>query len=126
MITISSSGSFANTERFLTRMSHGSIMRTLESYGQQGVDALSSATPIRTGLAASSWYYLVENNRSWYSITWCNNDTENGGAPVVVLIQYGHSTRNGGYVAGYDFINPAIRPVFDQIASEVWREVTNS
>jgi hypothetical protein len=101
-------------------------MRTLETYGQQGVDALASATPIRTGLAASSWYYLVENNNSWYSITWCNNDTENGGAPVVVLIQYGHSTRNGGYVAGYDFINPAIRPVFDQIASEVWREVINS
>jgi hypothetical protein len=126
MITISSSGSFANTERFLSRTSRGSIMRTLETYGQQGVDALASATPIRTGLAASSWYYLVENNNSWYSITWCNNDTENGGAPVVVLIQYGHSTRNGGYVAGYDFINPAIRPVFDQIASEVWREVINS
>lgn len=125
MITITSKGSFANTERFLKAMSRGSILRTLESYGQQGVSALSAATPQDTGLAAGSWYYIVENNRSWYSITWCNSDTENG-PPVVILIQYGHGTRNGGYVQGYDFINPAIRPVFDRIAEDVWKVVKSA
>jgi hypothetical protein len=122
MITITSKGSFANTDRFLKAMSRGSILRTLESYGQQGVQALAAATPVDTGLAESSWYYIVENNHGWYSITWCNNDTE-GGPPVVILLQYGHGTRNGGYVSGYDFINPAIRPIFDRIADDVWKVV---
>ena len=90
-----------------------------------GVEALSAATPIDTGLAASSWDYEITRDRGVWQITWLNRDVE-GGAQVVLLIQYGHGTGTGGYVQGRDFINPAMRPIFDRIANEAWEAVTRS
>lgn len=124
-ITFSSSGSFRNTEKFLEKMTRGDIFSALDRYGRLGVSALANATPVSTGLAANSWGYVVEKSGNSYSITWTNTDIENG-FPVAIMLQYGHGTRGGGYVSGIDYINPAIRPIFDKIATEVWREVTSA
>ena len=123
MIILSSKGSFRRTENFLSRVGKRDIYKSLERYGQEGVAALSSATPADTGLASNSWYYTVEVTKNGASITWSNSDVE-GGFPVAVMIQYGHGTGTGGYVSGRDYINPAIVPIFDKIAESVWREVT--
>lgn len=88
-----------------------------------GVNALSNATPVESALTASSWYYEVESRRGYHSIRWYNSNV-NQGVPIAIILQYGHGTGTGGYVRGRDYINPAIRPVFDQIANEVWKEVT--
>lgn len=121
MIGITSKGEFTNTLRFINRVMHRDIYRNLERYGQRGVDALSSATPIDTGLTAKEWKYRVIMDRN-PRIEWYNTNEEYG-VSVAILIQYGHGTGTGGYVAGRDFINPAIRPIFDQIANDVWKEV---
>lgn len=123
MFSITTSGSFKNTEAFLSRMKRREQYGVLERFALEGIDALRNATPRDTGATAESWYYTIKQSSSAASITWHNRYTE-GGAPVAVLIQYGHGTRNGGYVQGRDYINPAIRPVFDKIANEIWREVT--
>lgn len=122
---LTSRGSFNNTERFLQQMQKLSIRQIIEPYAQAGVAALSSATPSDSGRAASSWgYEIIESNGS-VSIHWTNSDIENG-FPVAVMIQYGHGTGTGGYVEGRDYINPAIRPIFDQIANELRRVVTSA
>lgn len=118
-------GSFKNTRAFLETMSKGDIFKNLETYAQEGVNALASATPVDTGLAASSWGYVIEKKNGVFSITWTNTNIENG-FPVAIMLQYGHGTGTGGYVQGIDYINPAIRPIFDQIAERVWREVTSA
>lgn len=123
MIEITQKGSFDNTERYLRRLKSTELVSFLDKYGQLGVNALSSATPTDTGLAANSWYYTIEQRPGYYSIRWHNRDIE-GGLPVIILIQYGHGTGTGGYVAGRDIIMPAIRPIFDQIEADVMREVT--
>lgn len=123
MITISSKGDFNKTNRFLSRMGRLNLSSKVAKYGQEGVRALSSATPQSTGLAASSWGYSVKTNSNGFSLTWTNSDIENG-FPVAVMIQYGHGTKNGGYVQGIDYINPAIRPIFERILNELWKEVT--
>jgi len=125
MIKVSSPGDFKRTERFLNTMRSGSIFRNLGRYGRMGVDALSSATPVDTGRAAQSWAYQVGVNGGVYSISWLNTDVE-GGVNVAIILQYGHGTGTGGYVQGRDYINPAIRPVFDRIAEAVWREVLSA
>lgn len=125
MITFGSSGSFKNTESFLGKMSKLDIMSVLNSYGRAGVVALSSATPAETGLAATSWGYEASRKGGVYSITWTNSDIENG-FPVAIMIQYGYGTGTGGYVQGRDYINPALRPIFDKIASDVWKAVTSA
>lgn len=125
MISFTSSGSFKNTERFLKRMSKGDIFQSLNSFGEQGVVALSNATPVRTGRTADSWYYKVTKTRSTYSISW-HNDNVVDGRPIAILLQYGHGTGTGGYVQGRDYINPSIRPVFDKIADEVWKAVRSA
>lgn len=125
MITFEQSGDFHNLESFLKRMSKRDIFSTLDKYGRLGVNALSNATPADSGLAAASWDYEVKKSRDQYSITWTNSNVENG-FPVVVMLQYGHGTRNGGYVQGHDFINPALKPIFDQIADEVWKAVKSA
>lgn len=125
MITITSKGSFQNIENFLGRVSSGAIFKSLEGYAQQGVDALRSATPIATGLTAESWYYKVRQDKGFYSIEWLNSNVVDG-RPIAILLQYGHGTRNGGYVKGKDYINPAIKPIFDKIADEVWKAVTSA
>lgn len=122
MFTLESSGSFENTEKFLNRMSKGDIFAALDRYGQEGVAALASATPRESGETANSWSYeIVKDGRS-YSIIW-NNSNVVGGTPLAVMLQVGHGTGTGGYVAGRDYINPALRPIFDRIAEDVWREV---
>lgn len=117
------SGDFEKTYDFLKRMTRGDAFKVLEKYGKLGVDALASATPIDSGDTASSWTYEVEQTGSTYSINWLNTNV-NGGVNIAIILQTGHGTGTGGYVQGRDYINPAIRPVFDKIANEVWREVT--
>lgn len=123
MIRILSLGSFKGTETFLGGLLRGDIYRDLQRYGQMGVDALSKATPRDTGETASSWSYTIDRSKSGTTITW-NNSHVNKGANIAILLQYGHGTGTGGYVAGYDYINPAARPVFDQIANNVWEKVS--
>jgi hypothetical protein len=122
-IEVTQKGSFDNTERYLVRLKKLRVDAILNKYGTIGMNALSNATPAETGLASQSWYYDIVNRPGYYSIRWYNSDVE-GGFPVVIGIQYGHGTGTGGYVQGRDFIMPAIRPIFDQIGEEVWKEVT--
>ena len=123
--SISASGSFANTMRFLNRVSGGRYLTDiLNKYGQAGVTALSNATPVESGKTASSWGYRIEQGRNQSKIIWTNSSMTENGMPIVILLQYGHGTRNGGYVKGRDFINKAIRPIFDEIAESAWKEVT--
>jgi hypothetical protein len=124
MIEIKSTGSFKKTEDFLGRMSKGELFRTLESYGAVGVNALAMATPVDSGLTANSWTYEIVKKLGKYSIIWHNTNIKTG-IPVAILIQYGHATRNGGWIEGRDFINPAIRPIFDQIINDIWEKVRN-
>jgi hypothetical protein len=125
VITAHSSGSFKNTEKFLKSVSNLNVMGVLQSGGKQGANALSSATPIESGRAASSWGYEVSKKGGVYTIQWTNTDVENG-FPVVIMLQYGYGTGTGGYVQGRDFINPAIKPIFDEIANKVWKAVTSA
>ncbi len=124
MIGITSAGSFRKTLSFLHRLGSGDIYRDLDRYGRNGVVALSSVTPVDSGTTAAAWGYNIERNSSGFTIVWTNSNV-NQGSRIALLIQYGHGTGTGGYVAGYDYINPAIRPVFDQIQTEIWKRVTD-
>lgn len=106
-------------------MKNFQIRQILERYGQEGVSALSSATPTDTGTTANSWSYEVSSNGDTHTIYWSNSNT-NKGVNIAVILQYGHGTGTGGYVAGRDYINPAMRPIFDRIAEEAWKEVVNA
>lgn len=126
MLRITSSGSFKNTQRFLQKMSRGDMFRVLDSAGARGVSALRSATPVDSGLSAESWSYEVKKSKDSTSIYWINTHRDPAGVPVVILLQYGHGTGTGGYVQGHDFINPALKPIFDKIADDVWKAVTSA
>lgn len=126
MIQITSTGSFQNTDKFLNRMSSGDIFNALEGYAQRGVAALAAETPAESGLTAASWNYLVEKVGGNYTIWWTNSHVDESGTPIAIMLQFGHGTGTGGYVQGRDYINPAIRPIFDEIEQAVWREVTSS
>lgn len=118
-------GSFSKTNAFLQRLKSAEYLAQLEKFGQIGADALKSATPEETGDTANAWTYEIIKRPGYYSIQWENTNTEEPGhIPIAVLIQYGHGTRHGGFVQGRDYINPAMRPIFDQIASDMWKEVT--
>lgn len=125
MISVTSNGSWAKTDSFLRAMQSMNILEILGRYGQEGVSALSAATPIDSGLAASSWTYEVGREGGGYFINWLNTDVENG-FHVVIALQFGYGTGTGGYVQGRDFINPAIQPIFDQISNDVWKVVTSA
>jgi len=125
MITITQKGSFNNTEKYLEHLSKDDLFATLSKYGSLGVSALSNATPTDTGLTAGSWYYEIVQRKGYYSIRWHNIHVVDG-RPIAIMLEYGHGTGTGGYVVGRDFIMPAIRPIFDKIASEAWKEVTKS
>lgn len=125
MITFTSSGSFKKTESFLHFIHEMDLTKTLNKYGDIGVQALSEATPVESGLTAASWDYVVEHKGSVWSITWTNSNIE-GGYPVAIMLQYGHGTGTGGYVQGRDYINPAVKPIFDSIQDEVWKAVTSA
>lgn len=125
MISFESTGSFAKTDRFLKEMSRLDISGVLKAAGKRGVDALSRATPLETGRAATSWGYVVEQASKSCTITWTNSDNEDG-FPVAIALQYGYATGTGGYVQGRDYINPAIKPIFDEILNTVWKAVTSA
>ncbi|QEQ93520.1 hypothetical protein SEA_GIRLPOWER_21 [Streptomyces phage GirlPower] len=125
MISFVSTRSGKRTEDSLRRLARGDIYKSLESAAQTGVNALVSATPVESGLAQDSWGYNIERSGKSVTITWTNNDIENG-FPVAIMLQYGHGTGTGGYVQGQDYINPAMKPIFDRIADQVWKAVTSA
>ncbi len=125
MIRIKTTGSFKKTEAFLRKMSSGDIYRSIEAGARAGVSALEKATPLDSGLASNSWGYVIERSGKAVTIKWTNTDVENG-FPVAVMLQLGYGTGTGGYVQGRDYINPAMKPIFDKIASDVWKAVTSA
>jgi hypothetical protein len=121
-ISIELQGDFRKTTNFFQRCLSIAKLSVLDKYGRKGVEALSDNTPVDTGLASRSWRYEVVRNPGEVSIIWHNDDIENG-YNVAVLVQYGHATKNGGWVEGVDYINPALKPVFEAIANDVFKEV---
>jgi len=124
-VTFTLSGSTTRTQRFLQKMTSADLYSGLASQAQRGVSALQAATPKDSGLTAASWGYEVEIKNGSYKITWFNTHTE-AGVNIAIILQYGHGTGTGGYVSGRDFINPALKPVFDDISNEVWKKVTSA
>lgn len=124
MITIRQKGDYSKATKYLRDLKKRARMKILHKYGQRGVDALSAATPVDSGLTASSWGYRVVDNANGSEIVFTNSHI-NKGVPIAIILQYGHGTGTGGYVQGRDYINPAMRPVFDEIANAIWREVTS-
>ena len=122
LIEFKQKGDFKNTKRYLSHLKNLNLRATLEKYGQAGVNALSAATPVDTGKTASSWYYEIKGTKGSYSIEWHNSNVNNG-VNIAVILQYGHGTGTGGWVEGRDYINPALRPIFDQLAKDAWEEV---
>lgn len=125
MISFRQKGDFSKLTRFLERAKNLVHLSDLDRYGREGVAALASATPVDTGKTAASWYYDIKINKESASITFDNSNIQNG-VPIAIILQYGHGTRNGGWVEGRDYINPAIQPIFDKIAEEAWKEVTKA
>lgn len=123
MINFRQTGDWSKTTNFMKRLKQRKYLSSLDKYGQRGVDALSSATPVDTGKTANSWSYEIRNNDKKVSIIFKNSNIVNG-VPIAIILQYGHGTRNGGWVEGRDYINPAIQPIFDKIVKEAWGEVT--
>lgn len=123
MISINHKGDFSKTDKFFRGVINSEYVRILEKYGREGVKALSDATPKDSGETANSWDYEISHYGGGVSITWTNSNVVDG-VPIAVILQYGHATRNGGYVQGRDYINPAMKPIFDKIAKDVWKEVT--
>ena len=125
-IKVGDKGDFKKTFKFLRAMKEKQFLKNLDKYGQMGVDALAAATPKRTGLTAESWTYDITDNGEQLIISWNNTNVQKGYYNVALMIQYGHGTGTGGWVEGIDYINPALKPVFDKIADAVWMEVKNS
>ena len=124
MISFRQKGDFSKLNRYLERVKESAKIGVLDKYGREGVAALSSATPVETGKTANSWYYEIERQNGSTSIVFKNSNINNG-VPIAIILQYGHGTKNGGWVQGRDYINPAIQPIFDKIAENAWKEVTN-
>ena len=123
MIKFKHKGDFSKVTKYFERIRKGVNIRSLEKYGQRGVEALVSNTPVDTGKTANSWYYEIENKNGVVRISFCNSNIQNG-VPIAIILQYGHGTRNGGWVEGRDYINPAIQPIFDEITKNAWKEVS--
>ena len=123
MIGFKQKGDFSNTTNYLKKLKNAKILKVLERYGQEGVKALSSATPVDSGLTASSWCYRIEQNLNSAKLIFCNSNV-NKGVPIAVILQYGHATGTGGWVEGRDYINPALQPIFDELVKNAWGEVT--
>ena len=123
MISFRQKGGFSKTKRYFERVKAAARLSILDKYGREGVAALASATPTETGKTASSWFYEISHNKGSATITFSNSNI-NKGVPIAIILQYGHGTGTGGWVEGRDYINPAIQPIFDEIANEAWKEVT--
>ena len=122
MVTFKHKGNFERTDQLLKGAKEKKYLKVLDKYGQEGVAALAAATPTDSGLTAESWDYKIQNGSGGYKIMWTNSNV-NDGVPIAIIIQYGHGTGTGGYVQGRDYINPAMRSVFDNIADKAWEEV---
>ena len=123
MIRFRQKGDFSKLTRYFERVKEVVRLGDLDKYGRAGVAALASATPVDSGLTASSWYYKIENKGGSVTISFHNSNIQNG-VPIAIILQYGHGAGTGGWVEGRDYINPAIQPIFDEIANNAWREVT--
>ena len=124
-ISFSNKGDCSKTRKFLNKLKNVKINDILSKYGEMGVTALSQATPKDSGVTSQSWNYKIEVKNNNASIVWYNTNVVKG-VNIAVILQYGHGTRNGGWVEGIDYINPAMKPIFDKIADQVWKEVTNN
>ena len=124
IISVSTSGDFAKTDKFLHGIKEFHYRHKLEKYGRQGVEALKKATPIDSGNTADSWSYEIVEKKGQLSIYWKNSNIQNG-VNIAIILQYGHGTRNGGYVQGVDYINPAMKPIFEKMLNDVWKEVVS-
>ena len=124
-ISFTSKGDFSKTIKFLNKVKNVKINNILSKYGKIGVNALSQATPKDSGVTSRSWNYKIEVKNNNASIVWYNTNTVKG-VNIAIILQYGHGTRNGGWVEGRYYINPAMKPFFDKIADQVWKEVTNN
>ena len=122
MVTFKHKGNFKHTDHFLKGAKEKRYLKVLEKYGEEGVAALAAATPIDSGLTSESWDYKIQNGSDGYKIVWTNSNINNN-VPIAIILQYGHGTGTGGYVKGRDYINPAMRSVFDNIADKAWEEV---
>ena len=125
MIRFEQKGNFSKLDRYFKRIRNSVNTLDLDQFGKRGVEALSNATPVKTGLAAQSWYYKIIKTKDSTTITFNNSDIENG-VPIAIILQYGHATKNGGWVEGRDYINPSIQPIFDELAKNAWKEVTKN
>nr|DAQ19098.1 MAG TPA: type I neck protein [Caudoviricetes sp.] len=123
MISFRQKGDFSKLTRFLEKAKETVRLGDLDKYGREGVAALASATPVDSGQTANSWYYKIIHKKGSATLTFYNSNIQNG-VPIAIILQYGHGTRNGGWVQGRDYINPAIQPIFDKIADSAWKEVT--
>lgn len=123
MISFRQKGDFARLTRYLEKVKNAARVSDLDKYGRAGVAALASATPVDTGTTANSWTYKIERGKGTAIISFHNTNIQNG-IPIAIILQYGHGTGTGGWVQGRDYINPAIQPIFDNLANEAWREVT--
>ena len=123
MITFRQDGDFSKLTSFLEKSKELFNVGILDKYGRKGVEALAAATPIDSGETANSWYYQIENKNGSAAIVFCNSHIQNG-VPIAIILQYGHGTRNGGWVEGRDYINPALQPIFDELVKEAWKEAT--
>ena len=126
MFSVTHKGNFNNLERFLKKNEKIDVDHYLEKFGQAGVEALAKATPKDTGLTSESWYYTIEKMKDETRITWCNSNVIDDWYNVAIGIQYGHGTASGVYVQGIDYINPAMRTIFDELAEQIWEEVKNA
>ena len=125
MIRFKQTGDFSKLTKFFEKAKETIHVGDLDKYGKEGVNALSSATPVESGVTASSWYYEIINKQGTVRISFHNSNIQNG-VPIAIILQYGHATKNGGWVQGRDYINPAIQPIFDKISKEAWKEVAKS
>ena len=122
MISFRQKGDFSKLTGYLERVKESVRLGGLDKYGREGVAALAAATPVDSGRTAASWYYRIERKKGTVSLTFHNANVQNG-IPIAIILQYGHSTGTGGWVQGRDYINPALRPIFDRIAEDAWKEV---
>ena len=123
MIKVTQKGNFEKITTYLVRSKNKDILKNLDNFGRRGVEALRNATPVDTGLTAASWYYEITQQGNRTTLTFRNSNV-NDYVNVAIILQYGHGTGTGGWVEGRDYINPAIQPLFDQLADEAWKEVT--
>lgn len=124
MISFRQKGDFSKLNRYFEKLKEAATISILDKYGRAGVEALSSATPTRTGVTAASWSYKINRKNGSVSLDFYNSNI-NKGVPIAIIIQYGHGTGTGGWVEGIDYINPAIQPLFKKLADDAWKEVTS-